>query len=371
MNQKKKIPLMRPLLPTADKILPYLQEIDANRWYTNFGPLAFRFEERLAELFGVPTSALMTAANGTSALSVLLRAMNVEPGSICVVPSWTFAATVGAAIEVGMVPHFVDVNEQSWIIEPEELKQQLKLIPGKVGAVIVVSAFGAPVSVSAWDAFTAETGIPVIIDAAAAFDTVLRVPDTKLGQTPVMVSMHATKPFGIGEGAFIIWNNKPLLHKTRQLCNFGFSPSREIVLTGVNSKLSEYSSAVGLAALDAWPEKREKWAQLNGWYREAFAKANRPELKPWLSADWVSSVCNVRIPASNIENLVEQLGFAGIEARKWWIKACHQQKAYSHCQRFALPVTEALADSVIAVPFSVDMTQTEVQYVVEKFTSLF
>ena len=371
MNQKKKIPLMRPFLPTAEQVLPYLQEIDANRWYSNFGPLTFRFEERLAQLFGVTNSCLMTTSSGTSALSVLLRALNVEAGSVCVVPSWTFVATVAAAVEVGLTPHFVDVNEESWIIEPDELKQQLKLIPGKVGAVIVVAAFGAPVSVKAWDAFTADTGIPVIIDAAAAFDSVLQVPDTKLGNTPVMISLHATKPFGIGEGGFIICNNKPLLQKARQLCNFGFSPSREIVLPGVNSKLSEYSAAVGLAELDHWPEKRQQWVQLNTWYREAFAASGCDVVTPWLREEWISSVCNVRIPASSIENIVEQLSFAGIEARKWWIKACHQQKAYASCQRFALPVTETLVDSVIALPFSVDMPKEDVDYVVEKFTSLF
>lgn len=371
MNQKKKIPLMRPLLPTADAILPYLTEIDANRWYSNFGPLAFRFEERLAALFGITPPCLMTTSNGTSALSVLLRALNVEAGSVCVVPSWTFAATVAAAVEVGMAPHFVDVDEQRWILDPEALKQQLKLIPGKVGAVITVSTFGTPVSVSAWDAFTAETGIPVIIDGAAAFDTMLRIPDTKLGNTPVMVSLHATKTFAIGEGGLVLSNNKALLQKARQLCNFGFSPSREIVLPGVNSKLSEYSAAVGLASLDTWEQKRQQWAQVNEWYREAFTDAANPALVPWLSADWVSSVCNIRIPSGSIENIIEQLGFAGIESRKWWIKACHQQKAYASCQRFALPVTEALVDSVIALPFSVDMTQDDVAYVVEKFTHLF
>jgi dTDP-4-amino-4,6-dideoxygalactose transaminase len=368
---KKKIPIMRPLLPKAEKILPFLQEIDENRWYSNFGPLTFRFEEKLAEMFGITTSALITASSGTAAMSVLLRAMNIETGTFCVVPSWTFVATAAAAVEAGLVPYFVDVDNASWVIEPEELKQQLRLIPGKVGAVIVVSAFGHPISVSAWDRFTEETGIPVIIDGAAAFDTVLQHADARMGNTPVMVSLHATKTFGIGEGGIVISQNKQMLHKARQLTNFGFAPSRDIVLPGVNAKLSEYSAAIGLAAIDGWPEKRAQWRTVSDQYIEAFAHAKCPTVSHRLSSDWVSSTCNVQVPPNCVENIIEQLSYSGIEARKWWVKGCHKQPAYAHYSRFALPVTEALSDTVMALPFSADLTQEEISYIVKQFTSLF
>lgn len=368
---KKKIPVMRPLLPKAEKILPFLQEIDSNRWYSNFGPLTMRFEEKLAELFGVSSSALITASNGTSAMAAVLRAMNVEPGTFCVLPSWTFAATPAAAVDVGLVPYFVDVDKNSWVIEPDELKQQLRLIPGKVGAVMVVAAFGQPVSVSAWDKFTAETGIPVIIDAAAAFDTVLQLPDARMGNTPVMISLHATKTFGIGEGGIVISQNKQMLHHTRQLTNFGFAPSRDIVVQGVNAKLSEYSAAVGLAALEDWPEKRQKWKNITEWYIEAFAAEKCAAVTHRLNSDWVSSTCNVKVPPNCVENVIEQLGYAGIEARKWWIKGCHKQKAYAQYPRFALTVTEELSDTVMALPFSVDLTKEEISLIVKQFTSLF
>lgn len=368
---KKKIPIMRPLLPKAEKILPLLQEIDENRWYTNFGPLTFRFEEKLAELFNVSSASLITAANGTAAMSALLRAMNVEPGTFCVVPSWTFVATPAAAVEVGMKPYFVDVDAKSWVIEPEELKQQLRLIPGKVGAVIVVAAFGQPVSVAAWDKFTEETGVPVIIDGAAAFDTAIQIPETRIGNTPVMISLHATKTFGIGEGGIIISQNKQLLHKTRQLTNFGFAATREIELPGVNAKLSEYSAAIGLAAIEDWPEKRAKWLTLTKRYIDAFAAAKCDSVSHRLNTQWVSSVCNVQVPAGCAQNAIEQLAFAGIESRKWWTKGCHEQKAYAQYPRFALPVTDTLTDTVIALPFSIDLSEEDISYIVKQFTSLF
>lgn len=368
---KKKLAVMRPMLPKAETILPYLQEIDGNRWYSNFGPLTLRFEEKLAEMFGVSTSALITVSSGMSAMSAVLRAMNVETGTFCVMPAWTFAATPAAAVEVGLKPYFVDVSKENWIINPDELKQQLHLIPGKVGAVIVVSAFGQPMSVAAWDKFTDETGIPVVIDGAASFDTVLQLPEARMGNTPVMISLHATKTFGIGEGGIVISQNKQMLHRARQLTNFGFAASREIVLPGVNAKLSEYSAAVGLAAIEYWPKKRELWHNITKYYIEAFAAEKSTKVTHRLTTDWVSSTCNVIIPPNCSENVIEQLGYAGIESRKWWIKGCHQHKAYTHYPRFALPVTEALSDSVIALPFSVDMTQEDVSYIVKHVTSLF
>lgn len=365
------IPIMRPLLPPADAILPYLREIDANRWYSNFGPLATRFEARLAGHFDLEPAQLMTMSNGTSALSVLLRAMNVEVGTYCVMPSWTFAATAAAAIEAGLIPYFVDIDEASWCLEPDSVVALLPQIEGKVSAVITVATFGAPINVASWDAFTAKTGIRAIIDAAAAFDTLLQLPETRLGHTPVMVSLHATKTFGIGEGGMVTCTDRPLLETSRQLCNFGFGPDREIILPGSNSKLSEYSAAIGLAGLDEWPQKRARWAQLTEWYLEAFERCGQQGLRPWLNDKWVSSVCNVQVPNCDLDDLIAQLGARQIEARRWWVKACHQQPAYAHHPRSSLPVTERMVGSVLALPFSVDMTKDEVAYVVDRFSSLF
>ena len=162
-----------------------------------------------------------------------------------------------------------------------------------------------------------------------------------------------------------------MLHRARQFTNFGFTPSRDIVLPGVNSKLSEYCAAIGLAALEDWPEKRKKWYALTKNYIDAFAERKSTAVSHRLTEDWISSTCNVVIPPHCAENVIEQLGFAGIESRKWWVKGCHQQKAYAHYPRFALPITEMLSDTVIALPFSVDLTKDQIEYIVKQVTSLF
>jgi dTDP-4-amino-4,6-dideoxygalactose transaminase len=369
-KRSQRIPVMRPLLPSAEDILPYLQEIDQNRWYSNLGPLTFRFEEQLAELFKLPHPALISIANGTSALSVILRALDVSYGSLCVVPSWTFVATAAAATEVGMHPFFVDVDPESWALEPEMLIDQIRYIPGNVGAVIVVSPFGAPIAVAKWDHFTAQTGIPVIIDAAAGFDSLLQFPECRIGKTPVMVSLHATKPFGIGEGAFVTSSDKQLMHRTRQMSNFGFTASREIVLPGINAKLNEYQAAIGLAALKQWPEKRRKWHHVIHHYINQLEPLKAKGLQHRLDPHWVTSVCNVTLPNDYADTLIEQLAISNIESRKWWAKPCHKQTAYQQCAHFATPVTDYLANRVIALPMNVDMPDDDIDYIANELNYL-
>jgi dTDP-4-amino-4,6-dideoxygalactose transaminase len=77
------------------------------------------------------------------------------------------------------------------------------------------------------------------------------------------------------------------------------------------------------------------------------------------------------VPEGDLDNLIVQLGDNQIEARRWWVKACHQQPAYSHYSRSDLPVTERMVKSVLALPFSVDMTRDEVAFIVDQFSTLF
>src|SRR5207248_11028306 len=118
-----------------------------------------------------------------------------RPGrSRCLMPSWTFAASAGACCAARLNPHFCDVDPDSWTLDPEVLARRDDL--PDAAAVLVTCPFGEPVDSAAWDDFTAQTHIPVVIDAAAAFDTV----DTgtmKVGRSPLVISLHATKVFGI------------------------------------------------------------------------------------------------------------------------------------------------------------------------------
>ncbi len=347
------IEIMRPLLPAAKDIAPYLERIDGARWYSNFGPLERELRARLADHFSITTENTVTAASATAGLISVLRALNVPKDSYCLVPSWTFVATPASAIAAEMTPYFVDVNERTWALDPEAVKKQITGIKGIIGAVLVVAPFGNVVDIAAWDAFTAETSIPVVIDAASCIDSFR---DVKFGKTAVVFSMHATKIIGVGEGAVIVSKDTGLLRHVQEQTNFGYY-TRRILTPGINSKMSEYSAAVGLAALDVWPKRRGQWVITTEHCRKALTPvAEKHNLELWLPPEGsVSTTCQVRLPTPSADLIISQLQVRGIKARQWWDKGCCTQPAYSSYPHGDLRVTEQLGKSVLALPFYVDI----------------
>ncbi|MBP0445466.1 aminotransferase class I/II-fold pyridoxal phosphate-dependent enzyme [Roseomonas sp. SSH11] len=354
------IPVARPRLPDARAILPYLQEIDANHWYANHGLLWLRLQSRLAAHWGVAPEAVALTANATLALALALRASRVAPGRKCLIPAWTFVATAGAAREAGLVPHFADVDPATWALDPDAVAAREDL--AEIGAILVVAPFGMPLDTARWDALSARTGIPVVIDAAAAFDALRAGGPMRPGSSPVIVSLHATKAFGIGEGGAVLSQDAEWMERLRRLSNFGFLGSREAMVAGTNAKMSEYTAAIGLAALDAWPETRAGWQAISRHYAEALADDARIALSPGFGGDWISATLSVLWPAEGPEDAAE-LAREGIGTLRWWGDGCHRHPAYADCPRDPLPVTDFLARRVIGLPFWRDMTATQVAYI--------
>jgi len=357
---------MRPLLLGHEVALHYLKQMDQNRWYSNFGPLVQQLESRLGDLFGTGENTVVTVSNGTAGLVNILRAMNLPKGNFCLLPAWTFIATPASIIAAGLTPYFIDVDESRWAITPETAKKAIAELGGKVSAVMAVAPFGAPIDTAAWDQFTEETGIPAIIDAAAGFDAFSSIYWSKPGKTPVMVSMHATKTFGAGEGGAVISTNTALIQRVREMSNFGFSGSRVITVPGTNAKMSEHTAAFALSALDLWPQTRELWLCRKWYYAEAFTKiATSVGQHPWMSEEWAASTFSIRLHKPMADKVIAALNDSGIESRQWWGKGCHLQPAYNGYPRAPLPVTEKLAASVVAVPFTLDMNQDDVNRIMQ------
>ncbi len=356
------IELLRPLLPSAEDIAPYLKRIDAARWYSNFGPLEQELRGRLASHFGVTAECTITAASATAGLISVLRALNLPKDSLCLVPSWTFVATPASAIAAELTPYFIDVDEASWALTPAMVKEQIKTIDGVISAVMVVAPFGMPVDIAAWDQFTAETSIPVVVDAASCFDSFRHM---HFGKTAVVFSMHATKILGAGEGAVIVSRDTALLRHVHEQTNFGYY-TRRISIPGINSKMSEYTAAVALAGLDIWPTRREQWLATTQACKAALATvAARHGFQLWFPEDAVSSTCNIRLATPTADRVISQLQIRGIKARQWWDKGCHLQPAYAKYPRGDLRVTQRLGASMVSLPFYVDIPRDHLQSVAD------
>lgn len=358
MSKPAVIQVARPRLPQAQAIQPYLEQIDANAWYSNHGPLAQLLQRRLAEHWGVAATEVALTSNATASLTLALQASGARPGSRCLMPSWTFVASAGAVVAAGLVPHFVDVCPTSWAPEPSELQRLARL--HDIGAILVVAPFGAPIDLEAWDRVREETGLPVVIDAAAAFDALRNDGPMPVGHCPVAVSLHATKAFGIGEGGALIARDPSLMRRVRSLAQFGFAGTREAQLAGINAKLSEYGAAVGLAGLDTWAETRARWQLVTDAYRTMLPPALT--LTPGFGRDWIASTLSVLWPADQ-PDLADRLVASGIATLSWWGLGCHTQPAFRHCPAEALPVTSIYAPRAVGLPFWQDLSLAQVEKV--------
>jgi dTDP-4-amino-4,6-dideoxygalactose transaminase len=347
------IPVARPLLPAAEAILPYLKRIDVERYYSNFGPLARELEARLAQHFGLSPDCVVSAANATLAITAALATMTRGAGT-CLMPSWTFCASAHAVIAAGLKPHFLDVDPQSWGLAPEVARQGLEEVED-VCAILPVAPFGAPVDAAPWDLLTRNARVPVVIDAAAAFA------GQQIGTTPVVISLHATKILGAGEGAIVLARNPELIAEVTRRLNFGFYGERVAKVAGFNGKLSEYAAAVGLAAYDAWAEDRVRWAQLLSRYEAALDSRGVQRTRSYGSC--LSATLVYRFPV-DAEVLSACLAQAGVGSLRWYGAGCHAEPAFEAYRRHPLPVTDALGSSCLGLPFFLDLDEQSLDRVV-------
>ena len=265
------IPVLRPSLPSAERLLPYLRRIDATRIYTSWGPLALELEERLCRLFSLPPGGVVSAGSGTSALTAaILTAAGRATGGrrLAIVPALTFVATGVAAESCGYTLRIADVDPETWQLDPERVAARADL--DEVAIVIPVAPFGRPVLQTAWLDFRERTGIPVVIDGAATFEAASGRPERILGELPVAMSFHATKAFATGEGGCVASTETTAVDQIGQALNFGFSGNQNSATPSLNGKLSEYHAAVGLAELEEWHTKKEATARVLDLYRESF-----------------------------------------------------------------------------------------------------
>lgn len=349
-----RIPVARPLLPPAPDLLPYLERVDASRWYSNGGPLAGELVTRIADRAGVGSARVALVANATIGLTLALEALEVPRGTLCMMPAWTFAASAHAAVAAGLIPWFVDVDERTWSLTPALARSFLREAPGTVGAVMPVAPFGHPVDSAGWDDFAASEQCVVVVDGAAAFDSL------RACSHAFVVSLHATKLLSAGEGGFVVCRDAATAVGIKARANFGFWGSREACVAATNAKLSEYAVAVALASLDCWERRRLAFRRVADDYAAALRGIAGVALQPGYGDDWVSTTTNVSLPEGCLEQLEDALTAAGFGHRRWWGGGLTAHRAFSEFPRTRTPVTELLSKTVLGLPCWEDLPKDAV-----------
>ncbi|MDQ5979353.1 MAG: hypothetical protein QG602_2327 [Verrucomicrobiota bacterium] len=315
------IKVLVPWAPSAEAILPYLREIDANQWYTNNGPLVKRLEDRMG---GVSVS--------SATLGLELAAPLVFRKKRVRIPAFTFVATATALIRAGFEPVLCDIGDDWALVDPDD--ESLAVCP-----------------------FGASTEPGGMVDAAAAWG------NQHYGAR--VFSLHATKALSGGEGGMICGLDEEQEARVRSLANFGLQPSTQfehgvVTESGTNAKMSEYHAAVALASLDAWDETSAERKQLEAAYRERLE--GWVEMQPRLNG--VYTTFPVLVPQA--ERVAFDLASKGIETRRWYTPTLERHPAFAHLEREgALANCRAMNEQLLCLPYHLHMSESDVDQVCE------
>lgn len=346
-KELRAIPVMKPKVVDPKKSLHRLRDVAVQGVFSNFGPQVRELENRLAKLFGVLPTQVVTAVNATLAITGAIAASQAKSLSL---PAWTFAATAHAAALSGRPFRFVDVSPESWMIDVNSVTEQGL-------ASILVLPFGAPLTDISWG-----DEDEVIVDAAASFGSMFDQFPHLPRNTSLIFSLHATKVFGVGEGAIVVFGDAKRANSFRSWSNFGFAGSRDSLLPGLNAKMPEYVAALLHTELDKWPLAVAEWRKkrkLADMASDELGLSSSPGLRDSVSPYWI---CLFHDPASR-EAAEDALTRLGIESRRWWGSGLHRMSAFSRVPHEGLAETDSIASRYLGLPFFRSLTDREVKQI--------
>ena len=316
------------------------------------GPEVKQLEADLSAFCGAKH--VISCANGTDALALVLMAKEVKPGQAILCPSFTFAATAEVVAWLGAVPIFVDCLPDTFNMDPVSLGQgiltarQMNLEP--VG-VIPVDLFGQPADYDAIEAICAREGLWILCDAAQSFGASYR--GRKLGTigAATSTSFFPAKPLGCyGDGGAVFTNDDELAAIIRSLRVHGQGSDKyDNIRIGMNGRLDTMQAAVLIEKLKIFPDEIAARERVAKRYNEMLGDVVAvPVVGEGNTSVWAQYT--MRVP--NRDALAAALKAKGIPTAIYYSKPLHQQTAYKKFPRAGngLPISERLSAEVISVP---------------------
>lgn len=242
------IPVTKPYLPCREKLDRYIDGIYEREWLTNNGPLVQELTRRLEEYLGVEN--LLLVSNGTLALQIAYRALGISGGEVptdAITTPFTFVATASSLKWEGVQPIFVDIDAETWCLDPTLIEAA---ITPRTRAIVPVHVFGNACEVEAIGEISRRHGLKVVYDASHAFGVTYKGESLLKHGDAATLSFHATKLFHTIEGGAIVFKHKEDLESARRMINFGITGPEAIEKLGINAKMNEFQAAMGLCVLD-------------------------------------------------------------------------------------------------------------------------
>jgi len=325
------------------------------------GPELSQFEQEFAHYCDCEHA--VGTSSGTAALHLALLALGVGPGDEVITVPNTFIATVEAILYTGATPVLVDVDSRSYGMNPDLLE---RAITPRTRALIPVHIYGHPCDMEAIGAIAQRHGIFVVEDACQSHGATFMGRKTgSLGDIAAF-SFYPTKNLGgIGDGGAVTTNDVKLADRIRALRHHGQANPNVFDEVGYNCRLDSIQAAVlgaKLPHLDAWTSRRRNIAAR---YRKGIRSDNFEFQSAVAGSEPVYYIFTVRHPRRDLVH--EVLNSAGIGWGRHIVAPIHKQPGYRHLARDGetFPVSEALAAELVSLPVFPELTDEQVNHVVD------
>jgi len=328
------------------------------------GPAVKNFASNLGAYLG--GARVIPCANGTDALQIAMMALDLKPGDEVIVPAFTYVATAEVIGLLGLHPVMVDVDPDTFNVEPREIEIA---ITSKTKAIVPVHLFGQIAEMDQILKIANQHGLYVIEDNAQALGAVYK--DGRKSGTIGHIgctSFYPSKNLGAyGDGGAIMSRDESLGEKLWIIANHGQRKRYYHDLIGVNSRLDSIQAAIldiKLKHLDEYAEARQKAAQF---YDASFSTHPAIDV-PFRSPDssHVFHQYTLKVPSEDRDKLQEFLQSKGVPTMVYYPVPLYKQEAfkgYVEKKNFELPVTEDLCKRVISLPMHTEMTEEILEYI--------
>lgn len=330
------------------------------------GRKASEFERLLADYVGVRHA--VAVSSGTAALHLIVRALGLGPRDEVLVPSFTFAASVNAILYEGARPVFVDIEPETFNADPRDLARK---VSPRTRAIMVVDIFGHPAE---WDEvlrIASGHDLRVIDDSCEALGAEYR--GRRIGQLgdAAAFAFYPNKQITTGEGGIVVTDEEDLARLVRSLRNQGrqeMGTWLDHQFLGYNYRLDEMSAALGASQMSRLDEILEKRDRVAGSYTErlkGFDWVRPPVTRPHVRASRFVYVVTLA-EGLDRNRVIRSMEADGIPTRVYF-SPVHRQPYLkdSPAASVKLPVTEAIAPRTLALPFHNNLTEEQMDRVVD------
>jgi UDP-2-acetamido-2-deoxy-ribo-hexuluronate aminotransferase len=332
------------------------------------GPEVAELEAALASFCGAKHC--VAVSSGTDALQIALMAEDVGRGDAVFLPAFTYTATAEVPLVLGAEPVFVDVDPRTFQIDPEHLTRRVAEVRNaghlRPRVLIGVDLFGQPADWPALNEVAQREGLFTIDDLAQSFGCTQHGSPLGAAADATATSFFPSKPFGAyGDGGALFTEDDERAAHYRSLRTHGEGTTRyEVLRTGMNGRLDSMQAAVLLAKLSVFPQELELRERVAAYYDSRLGNA---VTTPVRVADSTSAwaIYAILLPdAASRDRVQASLRADGVPTAIYYPRPLHQQPAYSqHHDGARLPVSEDLAQRILALPIHADLSEAAMAHV--------